>query len=416
MDLSEIRKLALTNEYFLNITSDVFSRKLSESYIFIDASHMSHDPMNNNSNDTTFGNISSSLQDAWSHSIKPSKEHLMIAKDDWIQMRNLYTVLDTLEYFGDAVKAVKISQRKESHVVFEKIIESLNEHCTDSLLYLDTVFSYQNLLKHMTKPFKNLNQLSFLYSMDVDTIGALPMNQLFPNTYYLLLDFNRKLNSSYLGCHLPKLEYLKIRALYNIGDWAMDPGSFEELILKNNPQIKTVDLSYVSEPFLKVASEHLKALETLIISRFRSKNELHFPSVTKFIMNDISGAPENITLASLEEVQMTCNSVFCDAWIDFFAKHTHLKRLFITNAALNIGLFENFLENLPDLQEVTFTSLETFMVHPNVLTKFIEKHDKLQNVYVRPCTENFKQVLQEQLEKSWNITNYLGGVSIRRKL
>lgn len=260
----------------------------------------------------------------------------MIAKDNWIQMRNLYTVLDTLEYFGDAIKAVKISQRKESHVVFEKIIESLNERCTDSLLYLDTVFSYQNLLKHMTKPFKNLNQLSFLYSMDVDTIGALPMNQLFPNTYYLLLDFNRKLNSSYLGCHLPKLEYLKIRALYNIGDWAMDAGSFEELILKNNPQIKTVDLSYVSEPFLKVASEHLKALETLIISRFRSKNELHFPSVTKFIMNDISGAPENITLASLEEVQMTCNSVFCDAWIDFFAKHTHLKRLFITNTALNI--------------------------------------------------------------------------------
>lgn len=410
LNFVDVRKLALINDHFLNLTTDFFRRKLAESFIFIDGDYISRDPINN-SNDT-IGVVASDLRDAWSRAFEPSSSNLIFSKGNWIEIRNLDTVLNIMAYFGDSVKVLRINQKISRHVVFKKIIESINTHCSESLEYLDTDFSFQNLFEHLA-PMKKVNQVNLKFSNVEEGNTTFAMDELFPEMRHLVLELNRNLNSSFLLCRFQHLEHLKIRALYNIGSWAMRPGSYEEQLVMKNPQIKELDLQFVSGSLLKVAAEHLTNLDTLIVTRFISEDALHFSTVTKFLMTDVSGAPVNITFSNLQEVQMSCMRDRCDAWIDFFAKHSQVNRLFIEHTILNDELFGKLTANLTNLVDFSYQSFQ--MVHPTTLIEFMDKHDKLQTAYFEPCSQRESYALQQKLATNWTISNHPKGTLFQRK-
>lgn len=403
LNFGDLRSIAQTNKLFSDLAAQVFGHHLAKMSVFIDGSQLlanSLDLM-----EETKVKIEN-LEHFWRGFFTLSYEYIWISNQS-IQIRNLNALVNLLEHFGEAIRTLTIRYDSRNSEYFKQISELVNERCTEALEHLELEYSFQNVLKHIKKPFESVKSLALNYFSNKDGVYCLPIDSLFPRMQQLNITLLANLNNSYIVRHFPNLNSLKLTASYFENDPATLEYSAEKLI-KLNPQIKNIDFYLPLPHLLKVTSEYLRDLDTLTLAGFNIESEVHFGNVTKFVMEDFSSDPENLSFEKLQELQMSCFAHRCHKWIQFMEKQTNLQRLHIEKSDVDDELFKTITGYLPNLKEMSISFLKRTPIQPNTVIEFLDSHEMLSQFSLESSLDGdqdlWHRLQEEKLKNKWNIT------------
>lgn len=362
--------------------------------------------LNDSRNGSEF--IARDLRHLWSDWIKLSPDDIWISEES-IEIKQLEIVSNVLTYFGDAIRKLTLfTEFTTNGNVYRYIGRMMNEHCSEMLERIEVWYSFETVLKHLTKPFRAVKSVKLSYFPNRDGDDCLPMDELFPNMEQLDLKLSTALNSSYIVRHHPNLNSLKIQDLSykdEIHSTNPDAAGLEKLI-ELNPQIRNIDFEAVPSHRVKFVGEHLPNLDSLTLAKLNGEDEIHFQNVTTF---RAEGSPTNIRFDHLQELHIN-GFVRTEKWDDFIEKHSTIQKLHIPMLELNADAFMAFTKHVPNVQEMTISIyLAQQWIEPTILIGFLNKHGKLQKFSILGTNlqpnESFVEILRDNLHTKWIITS-----------
>lgn len=219
----------------------------------------------------------------------------------------------------------------------------------------------ENVLNHFTLPFEELQDLTCdLHDVD-HTNTPKQWSYLFPKLRRLTLTMYSVKDLSYIDCNLPHLEHLSL----GIARITWDKIYMIKSFIRKNQQIKNIELKHFFPPgFAKFIEPWVQNLQNVSLSAYDiGKESICFESVKHFGLNSMEmGSLKNLSLPSLESLEMRYTAREANDWIEFFHRHiTHLKHLILGNSYGTIRStkfieFTAMLTNLPCQNKVTGSS------------------------------------------------------------
>lgn len=241
-------------------------------------------------------------------------------QDDSFVVSDMETALMILERFGFLIKSISAVNDYQMHTAM-KIHEYINLYCSESLMDLHIHVRYSDIFWEYKKPFENVVHLKFdgiykNYSNSDFTFG-----EIFPSLNHL--DLGQASIAGLLDEQtVPQMKELSI---FCFDDWKRQ---YIERFLKNNPQIKCLNLVYVRPELLKFVADEFPSLEKLTLKQYNSRDDddstdLHFEHVRSFSVsgNFVTLMPSNIIFANLEEFELRSLKWPKDNVFDLIAKH-----------------------------------------------------------------------------------------------
>lgn len=302
-----------------------------------------------------------------------------------------------------------------------EFIGELISNYSENILEIEFCFDGHNYLKHFKKPL--INTKSVIIRKEFAAYRPrLPINELFPAISRLHLDFYRGI-SRYFNCYMPNLEHLQIsRAPYISFNDEMYPLIN---VIKENPQIRSIDLYKPQPGMLYFTSIWLKHLENLTIHKFYLPilNEtfagmefFRFHNVKKFSMKHNSSSPRYLHFTKLEEIHLSSLTLDrIEAWFNFLFEHKSLKRFHLKHLDINDQHFERLTVHLSNLEEMSISYRQRSVISIDIIINFVKNHKKLKQFQLMTCTTTDKVTLQQTFTKKWTIKTIDDGILMQRK-
>lgn len=401
MDFASLLNIAQTNKHISAIAVDVFRRKFSNKMILIeDYSDLPKqiDIFSNNWN--WFGQLPKEIT---------SGQETYFVSNDQIRITDRQLILSTLKYFGSVIKKLKITYADADLIESKLITRYINKYCSSSLTELQLDNCAGSVLKHMKRPFKNVEHLTFDQRLLEISSDTPLMNETFPNLQRLsLLDLS-EFSSQYPGCHLPRLIHLDL----NMNDLRDESNVIK--VIESNPHVRSINLRSISPKILEIISKMQPNLQNLTNSMFPHEvNRIHFTNVTTFKVEDSLTSPTNFSFSNLKELWMNCYGEQCNNWVNFVRDHDSLSRFYIGYSDMNDQQFER-LTDLPNLVECSIEHLQKNHFAIDTVVRFLNMHRNLQTFKLGSCRDSDKETFKQNLEKEWEISDYKKCLSFERR-
>lgn len=373
LNLDDLLGLAEMNQ---ELSSDVFRRKYSDRRISItDFEHVKEKP-------------------------KLSIDDAVIVIEDFEMSLNV------LKFFGKHILNLNLISNGTNQTNFHKLLNAANEYCSESLIEFGLQLDQPVALPPMLKPFKNVKRVSIKNEMPLIDSDAHQMNETFPALRALSVS-GWAADTDYVNCHFAQL--------FQLSAETRDEHLIADLVFQN-PQIRSISVESGSLDLLLIIKETLLNLEHLSIGWFDVHNkEIHFDNVTKFTMEMTADAPDNFYFPHLQELEIYYHSNFINEWIHFAESHRQLSRFHLKYWSMDDDQFEKLTLHLPNLVEMSVTSLKGNAIGTNAISRFIESHSKLARFDVDMCRDAEKRTLRTKFEKKWKIQDYRQCASFQRK-
>lgn len=419
-DFDSLLNIVQTSPYFAILGADVFSRKFSNYEIVLknDLPPKDDADLLGESWDDMILGISFNLADFFDPHFEDDRPRITVS-DKTIQVFDFNLSLTVLKYFGRVIRYLKVDYSSMKSNRMKKINVEINKYCSNTLFRLDLKQCIKNTLDGFTRPFINVESVSFGSQLTTTVKDPIPLNRLFPNVKNMRFDAITDLDEKYTDCHFLHLRHIYVNTATNPNDavQAKVEAKISNLIRKN-PQISSVALNILSPyELLHIVNELLPTLNSLTLWSFMTKGRsIHFENVKTFILKpSLYQTPVNITFSNLEELQMNFDVYLQDLWFDFFRYHSNLKRLVIREIkkySMPVRL-DVLLEKFLNLEIMSMP----FIPDGNIgfLIAFLNNHKKLMRFDVAVCSYDDKRIFRNNCEDKWIISNKLKGLSFQKK-
>lgn len=296
---------------------------------------------------------------------------------DSMQTYDLQTLLNIYKHFNCLIPSIEIRNYNIHSNESTLINNFINKYGKNSLKSLAIYPIKEDTFVEFSSPFEGLEDLYFQADIYVEAIKmpVLSFDKLFPNLRGLFLILRPNIDYSFIDCHMPNLQHLYL----SIDDRAWDKNGSIEGMIKQNPQIRSLDIQEIPVNYSKTVIDLLSNIENLTLFECDFHEPTHFGSVKNFKVTKIGPKSiEWLSFRNLESLSLEYDSRETAAWVTFFKNHSSLSGLHLTD-----GLFSNaaiplaeFTRELPHLVEVSIDSPDFISV--DVMNDFISSHGNLQ--------------------------------------
>lgn len=317
---------------------------------------------------------------------------------DWPEQVNVYDLeffKDLLQHFGKSLTRVAIPNGGSDNLTIANRL--LSEYCSESVKELNLHQISSSELLQYTKPLIAVEKLTCMISSELD--GNFTLNQLFPNLQQLEISLRNEMNFNYIDCVLPHLKYLKISIL-SILEERKDQ---IERFIRQNPQIRSIDLGGTRMDLLKVISEVMPDLDSLTVSHIDSQNA-RFGNVSNFILYSYSfDGIEKLSFSHLNSFQAYYIFNRNEEMREFFRRHSHLNRLYLMQGLGARVALDVFTADLTDLVEAI---VENYEFSVATIIRFIETHPKLEKFRFKISVNGDMQEFYNRFGNDWHIKSF----------
>lgn len=388
-ELFDLISVAAINEHFQHLAADVFRRKYAEKTI------------------------------DFCLPLSQQKKDLMFVLDKKLQIEDFNLMLSILIYFGHTIKDLAISYENFETDQTNQINKYMNTFCLESLTQLLLKNCKLNTLNVIRKPFKNVENVTFIGGFEKLTHIDLTLNEMFPNLRRLDLANVKVADPEFINRKFPNLEHFTV---------SFDGFAEQhiEKFVKKNPQIRGLQLMNSSYTFLKFLSENSKQLDQLelILTTKNRVNyfggDIHFKNVKNLmIKTDHQDYPEKLVFDQLEELRIDCFNQLNDEWINFIVKNQRLRYLCLPFCTLDDQQILKLAKHLPDLVELS-TSL-TPNTHIETIVRFVQHCKQLKKLilftfFTSLFSENDSNELHLRLKPEWDMISSNVGIILKRNV
>lgn len=319
-------------------------------------------------------------------------------------------VVKVFQLFGHVIKKLGLELYYADETKELIIGKLISKYISDSLIDISFKSHADRILTHITNPLVNVETVKFKL-VALDSVPNSPMNRLFPSLRSLELNSIKKTkNIGYFYCHMPHLEQVLFEQAHK--DIPL------ENVIKNNPQIKSVNLRNTYPEFVQMLSVHLPQLETLKLYLFQHQQlrvDICFENVTTFDIDLGIDSPKYLHFPKLQNLQLVFFSTLFTECCEFLNEHNRLKRLHLTHRSMSNIEFQHITANLMDLTEVTLQTDRAQTLSSDDIVQFLRTHKKVIQLNIIQLDDVCEVTLPEQLKHDWEFKSILKGVSFERK-
>lgn len=277
---------------------------------------------------------------------------------EYIMVNDVQTAKKLLKQFGQYIQHlnfVNVPAKNNLNLVrYKEIYELIQQHCSETLTGLHYRIMKNVFFEFITKPFANVQTISFSSTIIDLKNENLNFQQMFPALRNLHLNLISIQNTSTICLNYPHLNHLHVE---------YENQFFTTQLIEKNPQIRSLVLKNCYSQLLKVVSENLVNLEQLTLSdyiepRSNIQFQFHFENVKRFKMSNSKdpSIPSNITFGKhLEELDISVRSSD-HSYIDFIENNKNLKKIRIdATLALNKNDIDRLAAANLDVVEMSLT-------------------------------------------------------------
>lgn len=401
LSLPELVSIIETNEYFKNITADVFKRKFSKKLIKL------HSPFSNS-----------------------YKDCQAVEMDDGVKLHNFKMIFKVLRHFGHLIKKLEIEYRSETcSSGFRIINELINVYCSKSLTHLHVLNTIPQLFDDYKKPFENVLNISFPGSYESLGNSEFSLTELFPSVQRMSLSNIRVINTKCINSVFPHLEYVDAEICSPQDEECFTEADLMKFIRKN-PHIRSLKLRFVTRQFLKFIAENLKNLETLQLNMYHDDDvngEIRFDNLHSLkMMFSIVSMPSNTSFKSLTDFQTDAQPKRCSRWIDFVENSKTLTKLGATGRSLRDSEIERLALAKLNLTEVVL--MIGVGVEDETLVQLIKNSKNLKKINlikfitstsnreVENAMKSTVKILKNNFRTMWNVNSSRFQITLDKKI
>lgn len=378
--LLELCTLANVTQRFKSLAGNVFLRKFSDKIKF--ASPKEREPQENDFDG--------------------------MLEDGFTTFLNFDTAIKVLNAFGHLMKSIKVELRQMGRKwgidYKDDLIYYIGQYCADTV----TTFEMHKLytyyygclyLDAFRKNFTNVDTLTLsgFYNM---TYGRLylyhqKLNVVFPSVkklYFKEFSFD---NFVFVGDTFPNLEYLYADLYPQNVEKIMNEHVLQG-ILRNNSQIRSLELQWSNHSVLRMVDRELRQLENLTLnSHFEPTDAIHddlsdirLDSVKRLKMRNglvcsmpLQPSGNVVEFQNLDELETDHRPNHCFKWIDFARESQSLRKLTLNGRFLNQEEFDQIAEANHNLAE--FTARLQPDVKGETIVEFIKNSKSLKKINLK---------------------------------
>lgn len=361
--------------------------------------------------------------------------------DDYIYIQRLETMLRILKNFGRSISKLSThhsigEQLSKEQLDLVKTINGLiSSNCADTLVHFETCNSQENVFDGITKPFKNVENVTLHGQFKTLRNANFTFDELFPAVRRLSLPSIEYCNLSSVGLNLPKLEHLEVHIhpyqplRFTESDIQRILTANPEVIemLQRNPQIRSLKLGCSSRRFLQKINEMLPNLESLELIYFQesfsqNENEILFKNVKIFTIFTMFGDPKciptNIHFEKFVELHTNVSPMEYNWWIDFIKNNKDLKKLHLDQGCADTRILDAITAMELNLVEISLT-VDLHVGYENIV-KFVKANKQVEIFRFLHHDPTIilgvlARIFNEEVSKEWTITELNHEVRLERK-
>lgn len=271
-------------------------------------------------------------------------------------LRSFSAFEKVFEVFGHLIQYFKIYFDYIDRSSGQKIVEYVNECCSESLKMLTLEDCKENVLDGLNKTFPNILESTFSSSSSKKLVvqpDTQTLNELFPALNQLQIEYTRASDWEKIGYEFPHLTCVHVN-LPRLKVEELPDETYVVDLIKRSPEIKHFSIKHSSLTLLKEVNDILPQLDNLEL-HYLAKNYFEFCgdpirfenviALTVFEDQSDFRTPEKIHFHRVEQLTLNLQPEFTDTWFDFIDKQLNQT---ITTFNLTVGILSNeHLSNIP---------------------------------------------------------------------
>lgn len=332
LDLKDLLSVAQTNRYFALLAEYIFKRKHSHKIIKI------FDSNANIGDDTLDGG-------------------------DIIQIQSVRNILAFLRHFGRSILHLEIVYNSNATELADSrlINERISLHCTESLVKIGIETYNRSFFDRMTRPFKHVEDVTIRGLWKTSNNSVIHFNEWFPAMHRLHLSIVQIPNRDCINQTFSNLEHLTVEALDFKGSTSFSDTDLI-MIVKKNPQIRSLKLGRYSRQLLVNINDLLPNLENLELIHYILNNDPESTSAINFehlktltIYPGYNSISNNFRFGNLVELHTDTYPSVKNWWTDLLRDNQNLTGLYLNRGCANDKTLKEILSAKLKLIEISLT-------------------------------------------------------------
>lgn len=332
----------------------------------------------------------------------------VIERDGMIIIQHFGIILKTLKSFGHLISKLEIEYDLLHNINVTEISNFINIYCADSLTDIKINSFHQDFFDVMTKPFENVQYFTIEGRYTDFNSNTLKFVELFPVIRRMHLNSIAFINKSCIIDH----EFHHLEHFHVLVQKFNDPRNLMkkdvEQFLRKNTQIRSISLAFVNNAFVKIVSEILPNLESLMVSSFDEEGapeDIFFQNVTNYtIPYYFVPMPQNVSFAKPYEFRTIAAIRNGYRVFPFVRSQPNLRELtFFSEAFTAVDLMLFTTAHL-DIDEIY---LPLIAVHDDAFNWFVEESDYMKKITFKPFYRDIEELAEKlhgQFDAKWIIT------------
>lgn len=301
-----------------------------------------------------------------------------------------------------------------------KINKFVNRYCSETLRQLSVDAFDENLFTGMTKPFEKVEILSVGGEFKTLSSSTLPFVELFPAIRDLHLQNIQIVDHHCIDQKFRHLKSLYVQLCYeNETNWFCSKEKHIENLLRKNPQIQTLSLTYCTPRFLDIVNSILPHVTDLTLINYNAKHkeieeqpDVVFKYVTHFtLFTGLGEVPLSVFFENLKELHIEAGPT--TDWFILAERNRNVEKLFMIGGYVDNEQFTRIVGTDSQLVETTLYISEN--VWDESIINFMKESKRLRKVtFVSKDTNLFDKDYWIELENEWKITKYAFAIMLER--
>lgn len=347
--------------------------------------------------------------------------------EKYIRIENLDLASKLLKMCGHCISHIRIDHHNLQNDEMCAIFESINLHCSGTLIRLHITNGPGNCFDAIAKPFEKVKIVSLHGDFDKLENSQLSFTEMFPAMQRLSLGKVFVENMNWVDYAYLNLEHLNAPICID----NMAPKRFTETLairlFTSNPNIRSLELWKASPNILKCVANQLKDLEELVLHNHNNvkidpnsvtvrhdlvansdniNGNIHFDKLKVLQVEFCSHTSlESLRFDNLEELHINClPRQTCHSWIEYMKNCNKLKKLHV-DACLKSDDIHQLATAKLKLIEINLRCNKD--VEIRILIEFIKSSMDLRKIQLtwpdKESSERIRKVLREDLSSNWII-------------
>lgn len=444
LDLDTLLKVASLKFKYSSLVSPVYRKKFSHlTFVFGNNNELTHRAIG--AAPMEFSNVTDkTLDDAAIDRLNRQLSQYIVYRSKVTETEivpgNYGFLLYVYKYFGHFIKKIKV--RCWAYAVhLELIARLISAYNARSLVDIEFDFGADRILEQLTTPLFNVESVTFRgYRRDLNyqakemslNVRNINLNEMFPSLRRLHLESMNETDYDIFDYNIPNLQHVSLIKTYE-DRFEHRHIRLPEVILKN-PQIKSIELKYANDPFVRNINSRLPQLETLTLSYLMVDLAFHleFANVTSFRAirttdqtrtlpyhaYGLGNLPHNLHFPKLQRLYIDYAPQRSEQWITFLENHNNVKELHL-KGLIEYQEFQDLTANLALLEKV---SLEYEFCHPQMqilesdsIVHFLTARHNMKQFNVINCPKQCIELQSKLQPQYWNAITIDGGMSFQRR-